>query len=93
MEITSRTCVCGSDRDELAQKVKTMPKWVSVDERLPEEDGSTGESIIVLISTRKGVMAGFLEDVHDSSSWSDIQRIYGPSPTHWMPLPEPPKTK
>ena len=59
-----------------------VPTWISVEERLPEP--------------RKKVLACACDDRHDyykevsfllpNGSW-----LGGFEPTHWMPLPEPPK--
>ena len=79
----------------LLQKMKSLeaaaPKWISVEERLPEEynrvlavdvDGymMTGE-IIRILDDRHRKTAYYCDNGYDSLS----------NVTHWMPLPEPPK--
>ena len=63
--------------------VDKMPKWISVKERLPENDDD------VLIITEFGISMGCY--VIHRDFW-----VYYTNPdsnivTHWMPLPEPPK--
>ena len=55
--------------------------WISVKERLPE-DGKR----VLTYSERFGVEIG----AH-RSYWATIPLIVSFEPTHWMPLPEPPK--
>lgn len=65
--------------------------WVSVKDRLPEENGE------YLISTTDGVTSACYErgrhvgDRH-LSEWTDYyEGCINFEPTHWMPLPKPPK--
>ena len=69
-------------------------EWISVDERLPEEDGwyntytnATGKS--------KGVIPQRLETAtirgNKTRRWMHHARLSPWNVTHWMPLPEPPK--
>ena len=65
----------------------TEPKWIPVTERLPED------SVAVNLHTSSGVVGtGFY--CKQTKSW--VQWYSGGSlfadVTHWMPLPEPPKT-
>ena len=64
--------------------VEAMPRWISVDERLPE----VGVNVIVLLadgftSVAQRLTLGWFIYVYSTSR--DV--------THWMPLPEPPKGK
>lgn len=60
-----------------------VPRWISVDERLPEGEGS-------YLTYALG-----MEIVLDYNCygewWDDELNHYDGSVTHWMPLPEPPK--
>ena len=91
---------------ELTEKVEqleaTQPKWISVEERLPEPN-----TIVLLIAhgwEPQLVYIGKLEKVESEKSWltglvskASEWTVYGfsylrePIVTHWMPLPELPK--
>lgn len=59
-------------------------EWISVEERLPEDDG------FVLLCTSKGaIIKGHYE--HKHGRWSGLNNRL--NVTHWMPLPEAPKMK
>lgn len=57
-------------------------KWISVEERLP----TAGDDVAVTDGTY--VSYGWWSDTWDS--WVDCPEL-GDEPTHWQPLPEPPK--
>ena len=72
-----------SERDAALAQV---PKWISVEERLPDEDeclavGGQHEMLIGVLLYRKG--DGRYACESDGEYLLDV--------THWMPLPEPPK--
>ena len=63
-----------------------MSEWISVDDRLPED-------YCMAIVFQDGAMRMVF---WDTSEWTLPDMPFGPSPmcyepTHWMPLPEPPK--
>lgn len=60
-----------------------QPKWISVEERLP------GESVTVLVYRDGCCGVARLLDVEPITMWTYTG--FGGDPTHWMPLPEPPK--
>ena len=66
-----------------------MVDWVSVKEKLPEED----EWVLSFrhpITTNDG---GYFVAKHDGSGWCDGEAYfgYGGEVTHWATLPPPPK--
>ena len=64
--------------------VETQPKWISVEERLPEEFED------VLVFSRNGSRT-WTEVAHlTRNQWWRVG-IPMINVTHWMPLPEPPK--
>ena len=75
--------------EKLADKwCEAVPKWIPVTERLPED------LTRVIVFCEDGVSYGLCEhsiaDDEEIIEWHDF--LYYPiTPTHWMPLPEPPK--
>jgi hypothetical protein len=68
---------------EIQQLESAQPKWISVEERLPEES----ETVLVYRDGCYGVAR--LLDVEPAIMWTYTG--FGGDPTHWRPLPEPPK--
>ena len=71
----------------LAGHADAQPKWISVDERLPEP----WRNVLIGVAEPEKVLApGYWND-RDKQwlyFWNDKEV---PSVTHWMPLPEPPE--
>ena len=79
-----------------------QPKWISVNERLPEPDR---EILLIAHGWKERLLyIGYLHHMSAETSWltgitskESEWLIYGwsyikePTVTHWMPLPEPPK--
>lgn len=88
---------CKRLADYLIANGVTVQKWISVEDRLPEEDGK------YLVLNESGNM--FDTEYSDYSGFGYWRMYYDPDPlalagsewyelddiTHWMPLPEPPK--
>jgi hypothetical protein len=73
---------------ELVTIRNQLPRWISVEERLPE----SGERVLIMFKPLEGeenISIGWLTksgfDCYDDSVY------FFRSVTHWMPLPEPPK--
>ena len=74
--------------------VDAGPKWISVEERLPElipcnAGTAYSEAVIVWTNGRKAMVAVW--DGIDFLCAADYWEAWGEKITHWMPLPEPPK--
>ena len=67
-------------------------EWVSVDERLPEKDINPAYSVEVLVTTTNLYnnsiqLHGIAQYYFEQDCWIHLHF----EPTHWMPLPTPPK--
>ena len=80
--------------------VDAMPRWISVEERLPEtcaETRSFYHSVTVLASENGRIMMGYFTTSKDDGSFDfsgvdSHKKFYDfAKPSHWMPLPDPPK--
>jgi hypothetical protein len=70
-------------QDQLADADKVMPQWISVEDRMPEPD------TCVLIRQDDTIwVSGFCNAL---KMWGHYENGETCAPTHWMPLPEPPK--
>ena len=74
------------ERDAL-EPLENQPKWISVEERLPE----IGDKVLFAIPAYHGTAISIAERVGDDIWLIGNMRAVGGDPTHWMPLPEPPK--
>ena len=71
-----------------AGREENKPRWIPVTERLPED------LTRVIVFCEDGVSYGLCEhliaDDEEVVEWHDFL-LYPITPTHWMPLPEPPE--
>ena len=84
-------------QEYLQQKEESKPKWISVEERLPEDN----VSVLVYIASKKENVDSVIAITSHTHSMHgyNISGWYSPwqycfwdrEVTHWMPLPEPPK--
>lgn len=66
--------------------VDAMPRWISVEERLPEDY----EDVVIIM--RNGASSWYRVAYREYGGWSfGGGRRVTDEVTHWMPLPEPPK--
>ena len=90
--------------DHLVSNGVTMQEWISVDDRLPEEDGSYLVTINSFggrkyIDIRWFAKDGEIVDKYELAGQENVWYYYDSewgyisidSVTHWMPLPEMPK--
>jgi len=66
-----------------------MSEWISVEDKLPAIAEWSGDK--VLVYTEEGNICTGMYEGEPDTSWPDKYEDSGYI-THWMPLPEPPKT-
>ena len=74
-------------RRENAKLRARVPQWISVDDRLPEEDGY----YLCCIKSSLFPDRVYIDILECAKSSFEEGHIYTDTITHWMPLPEPPK--
>ena len=86
-KMISPTVTVGEQADFLIAQGVTVQKWVSVKDRLPED----GE-IVLVCGSRGGVYTAVLNKPGQYKGWHKLNsKSHYCDPTHWMPLPQPPK--
>lgn len=72
---------------ELTGELASKPRWIPVTERLPK----CGERVLVFGGVTMYV-AYYDKNRYGGESWHKLNsKSHYCNPTHWMPLPEPPK--
>lgn len=66
-----------------------VPKWISVEERLPEQNGIYLAHVVHRYCKIDSYWRVCIEYFGIEGTWDSLADIY--EVTHWMPLPEPPK--
>lgn len=75
------------NRDLTLRIEGSKQKWVSVEERLPEDEGA-----VLVCGSRKGIYtAEFRRNGNYHWFHKLNSKCHHCDPTHWMPLPDPPK--
>lgn len=89
-------CVSLTTLHEAADAIEELSKpcWISISERLPEEK----TYVLILADTIAGKMAKVSFRYKDSAGnncWTALdaygKNLFDWQPTHWLPLPQPPK--
>ena len=72
--------ICGDALAYITQLEARVPKWISVKDRLPEDDEN-----VMILSNERITFVGF----YKNGQWISysLYAIYGNVVTHWMPLP------
>ena len=78
--MTEQDMIIQDLRRENAELKASAPKWISVDDRLPEQ----GEEAICIAADGDMMIGKYTE-------WGWMFPCYFEDLTHWMPLPQPPK--
>ena len=74
---------------EHAAALAKVPKWISVEERLPEECDIYLAHVMHSYNKEDLYALVCVEYFNPEDGWSSLSDLY--EVTHWMPLPEPPK--
>lgn len=75
----------------IAELEAKVPRWIPVEERLPEVHQNTRKSDAMLVYTRRKL---FMVAVWNGIDWlapMDFWNAWGDEIVYWMPLPEAPK--
>lgn len=77
----------------IAELEAKVPRWIPVEERLPEVHQNTRKSEAMLVYTRRKL---FMVAVWNGIDWlapMDFCHAWGDEIVYWMPLPEGPEEK
>lgn len=66
-------------------KANNTGEWVSVEDRLPENNNNV---LIYANKTGEKIEVAFYDD--EDKEWAGLNSFWLPYITHWMPLPSPP---
>ena len=78
--MTEKDLIIQDLRRENAELRASAPKWISVEDRLPEQ----GEEAICIAADGDMMIGKYTE-------WGWMFPCYFEDLTHWMPIPEPPE--
>ena len=85
--MTEKDLIIQDLRRENAKLRARVPEWISVDDRLPEEDGY----YLCCIKSSLFPDRVYIDILECDKGSFEEGHIYTDTVTHWMPLPEPPK--
>ena len=98
-----RASVMRDAADAIEELLAVVPHWISVEERLPEDQGDDARAarggdyihkvLAASVTPNYTVMdTAYLENgIWSLSQYTSWKQIIGAPVTHWMPLPDPPK--
>ena len=79
--------VFGCAADYLLANDVTFQKWIPVSERLPEHG-----KVVLVCGKRGAIYTAWCNSLYKNPGWHKLNsKNHYCDPTHWMPLPEPPK--
>lgn len=86
---------CFSERfaDYLIDHGVTVQEWISVEDRLPEENHDGSVNAVLVTDGFVQHMAYFTRGEWRFAESGEIKEPMWYSVTHWMPLPQPPKVE
>lgn len=76
--------------DQPTIEVESVPQWIPVAERLPEENHDGSVNAVLVTDGFVQHMAYFAKGEWRFAESGEIKEPMWYSVTHWMPLPEPP---
>lgn len=89
-----------AENELLREATKMMPKWFSVEEKLPEESGlyftlstESPKRWIDNFDTSLGKFGAWWDYEPDGTKHPNYRFTEAENITHWMPIPEPPSTE
>lgn len=73
--------------NQLISNGVTFQRWIPVTERLPENG-----KVVLVYGKRGGIYTAWCNRLYKNPGWHKLNsKSHYCEPTHWMPLPEPPK--
>ena len=89
--MTEKDLIIQDLRRENAELRARVPKWISVNDRLPEPKHKFDARNWYLVALSNGVVKELAYEFHNNSVFGYGWRETSYPVTHWMQLPEPPK--